>query len=100
MFKSAEALKDSQYDGVVLAYHGGGRLILDGPHFRTVGQEFAYQNPIYTIRTLTEHVMTMDGSPLFGSWSGGWLGVLSKQMDDHNKFHEQWWVKPELESGQ
>lgn len=99
LFKSAEALKQRQYDGVVLAYHGVGRLILDGSHFRTIGQEFAYQNPVYTMRTLTEHVANMDGSPAFGTWTGGWLGVLSHQVDDHNKLHEQWWVSHAMEGG-
>ena len=96
LFKSAEALKDSRYQSVVLAYKGAGRFRLDGAHFQEVGSSFSYENPVYLMRTLTENVSTMDGSPAFGTWTGGLIGVLGEQLNDHNEFHEKWWVRPAM----
>jgi len=93
LFKAAEALKDRQFDHVVLAYHGSGKMLLAGDLFRLIGQTREFENPVYLIRTLTEHVTNIDGTPAFGTWTGGWLGVLGKQLDDHNQFHQRWWVQ-------
>jgi hypothetical protein len=96
LFKAAEALKDRSYDSVILAYKGSGRFRLDGAHFKQVGKSWSYQNPIYLIRTLTENVDNMDGTPAFGAWTGGWLGVMNKQLQDHNDLHERWYMRPAL----
>jgi xanthosine utilization system XapX-like protein len=96
LFKAAEALKDQSYSNVVLAYRGRGRFLLDGAHFKTIGEERSYQNPIYMVRTLTEHIDNMDGRPAFGTWEGGWLGVLGKQMEDQGEFHAQWYAREAL----
>ena len=96
LFKAAEALKDRQYDTVVLAHNGTGRFIVDGAHFQDVGQSYSYQNPVYLMRTFTENVSNMDGTPAFGTWTGGWLGVLGEQLNDHNEFHQEWWVRPSM----
>jgi hypothetical protein len=45
---------------------------------------------------LPEHVYALDGTPAFGTWTGGWLGVMGKQLDDSNEFHKQWWVNEAL----
>lgn len=96
LFKAAEALKGRSYSIVVLAYRGRGRFLLDGAYFKTVGEERSYQNPIYMVRTLTEHINSMDGRPAFGTWEGGWLGVLGKQMEDQAEFHAQWYAREAL----
>lgn len=90
--KAAEALKGFSFDRVYLAYRGNERFYLEGPYFRQLGEERSWQNPVYTIRTLPEHVMKLDGSRAFGQWTGGWLGVMGKQFEDSNEFHKQWWV--------
>jgi len=38
-------------------------------------------------------VYTPDGKKAFGTWTGGLLGVLSKQMEDFGEFHEKWYVE-------
>jgi len=93
LFKAAEALKDRSYSKVVLTYRGTGKFLLEGGQFKTIGEEREFQNPIYTIRTLQEHVANMDGSPAFETWTGGWLGVMGQQMNDHNEMHARWWVR-------
>jgi hypothetical protein len=96
LFKTAEALKGRSYDGVVLASAGTARFVLEGARFRVIGEERSFQNPIYVIRTLQEHVRNLDGSQAFGHWEGGWLGVVGKQLEDHNELHMRWWIRPLL----
>ena len=95
LFKAAEALKDRDYDQVILAHRGTAKFILDGARFNTIGQERSSQNPIYVIRTIQQDIKNMDGSPAFGTLSGGWLGVLGAEMEQHNEFHQKWWVEDE-----
>jgi hypothetical protein len=94
LFLTAKSLKDREFTAVFLAARGEVRLLLDGDHFKTIGKEWETQNAIYTIRTLPEHVYNLDGQPAFGRWTGGLLGVLSKQMQDHNELHMRWWMRP------
>ena len=44
------------------------------------------------MRTLPENVFKMDGTAAFGTWTGGWLGVVGKQMEDFSEFHKQWYI--------
>lgn len=96
LFKAAEALQERSYSQVVLAYRGTGKLLLDGSQFKTIGETRSYQNPIYTIRTLPEHVTRLDGTAAFGTWTGGWIGVMGKQLEDHNELHGRWWARDAL----
>lgn len=92
LFKAAEALQDRSYDSVVLAYPGETRLPMDGPYFQEIGATRQTQNPVYTMRTMQEHLSNPDGTRGFAQWTGGWLGVLGKQLEDHNEFHKRWWI--------
>jgi hypothetical protein len=96
LFKTAEGLQGKSYDTVVLAYRGQTRLIMDGGYFQEIGATRDTQNPVYTMRTMQEHLHNSDGSPAFETWTGGWLGVLGKQLEDHNEFHKRWWVNDAL----
>lgn len=93
LFHSAESLQDTKFDTVVLAYRGKAKLTLSGAHFQTVGREFKTQNPVYTMRTLPENVRKLDGSPAYGTWTGGLLGVLGKQMEDLGTFSQDWYLR-------
>lgn len=96
LFKAAEALQGNSYEGVVLAHKGRARFIMDGPYFQEIGATRQTQNPIYTIRTMQEHLTNPDGSEAFGAWTGGLIGVLGEQMEDHTEFHRRWWINDEL----
>lgn len=96
LFKAAEALKDRSYDSVALAYHGEIKFLMDGSYFQEIGATRQTQNPVYTMRTMQEKLSKPDGTPAFGVWTGGWLGVLGKQLEDHNEFHKRWWVNEEI----
>lgn len=93
LFQSSKALHDSrrQFDRVVLARSGKPVFVMEGDDFFSIGSEYgAGQNPVYLIRTLPEKLRRPDGMAAFGTWEGGWLGVLAKQMDDANEAARQW----------
>ena len=92
LLQFAEKLKDNNYQSVVLSYKGTPRFALQGAYFQKLGAEYEFQNPVYTLRTLPENVYTLDGAPAFGAWTGGWLGVVGKQMEDLNEFHKRWYL--------
>jgi hypothetical protein len=93
LLQSAEALKDKKFERVVLAHRGKQKLQLEGDYFKKIGEEFEFQNPVYTMRTLPENVQHLDGSPAYGTWTGGVLGVLGKQMEDLISFAKDWYLQ-------
>ena len=92
LLQFSEKLKDHKFDHVVLAYKGNPRFLLKGDYFHTLGIEYNTQNPVYTIRTLPENVYNLDGTSAFGTWTGGVLGVLGKQMEDFGDFQKRWYL--------
>jgi hypothetical protein len=92
LLKTAEALKDDDFSRVFLAYQGAEKFYLDGTYFKSIGEEREWQNPVYTIRTMPSNVHKLNGSPAFGSWSGGLIGVIGEEMNDNAEFHKEWWV--------
>lgn len=96
LFKTAEGLQDKSYDTVVLAYRGQARLLMEGSYFQEIGATRQSQNPVYTMRTMQEHLRNPDGSTAFETWTGGLLGVFGKQLEDHSEFHKRWWLNDSL----
>lgn len=96
LLQFSSALKERGFDSVVLASRGSERFKLTGIFFATLGREYGFQNPIYTLRTLPENVLNMNGTPAFPTWTGGMLGVTGKQIDDLNEFHKRWWISSAL----
>lgn len=97
LIKFADALSEREFREVVLAWRGEPRFILGGDDFREMGREAAFQNPVYTIRTLPEKLRRPDGRPAYSNWTGGMLGVLGAQMDDVNDFARQWYMQDAIE---
>lgn len=92
LIQLAQSLKENHYDRVLLAFKGKPRFMLLGSFFQTTGNEYGIQNPIYTLRNLPQNVYALDGANAFATWQGGLLGVVGKQMNDLNSFHEQWYM--------
>lgn len=88
----AAALKDRSFTSVELAHRTSVRFRMTGSYFKTLGTERDWQNPVYTMRTMPENMRTPEGMPAFGQWTGGMLGVLNKQMEDHQTLHRRWWL--------
>lgn len=92
LLQFAQTQKEKSFSQVKLAHKGSTKFQLEGAYFRTLGQEYGTQNPIYTMRTFAENVHRLDGSSAFDTWTGGMLGVIGKQMEDFRQFHEQWYI--------
>lgn len=92
LLQYTQAVKSRNFSKVVLAYKGQPRFMLKGSYFKQLGVDYSHQNPVYTLRTLPEHVYNLDGTPAFGTWTGGWLGVVKHQMHDLNAFSRQWFL--------
>jgi hypothetical protein len=99
-FQFAGKMKERKFERVHVAYRGKIKFVLRGEYFQELGYEWsAGQNPVYLVRTMSEHLYTPGGDPAFSSWSGGLIGVLSKQMEDFNEFHRQWYLNDMLVGG-
>jgi hypothetical protein len=95
LFQIAERFSERRYDKVLLAYQGEAKFYLDGAYFQQLGSEYAWQNPIALVRELPQNVRELDGAPAFETWTGGWLGVASAQMRDHEELHYRWYLEQE-----
>ena len=92
-FRAAEAMQRGgrTFDRVVLARAGTPVFFLTGEDFRTLGANVAIgENPVYLVRTFPEKLHRPDGSSAFGTWTGGLLGVVSKQMEDVTSAAREW----------
>ncbi|MBK5958571.1 hypothetical protein CCR97_10170 [Rhodoplanes elegans] len=93
MFQIAHTLRTRSFTAAHLAYRGSTKFILSGADFQEIGRDYGSQNPIYTIRTLPEKLYRADGTRAFGTWTGGVFGVLTKQMEDHQAMHVDWYLR-------
>jgi hypothetical protein len=93
LLQYAANMKSRRYDRVNLAFRGETKFILDGEYFQQLGQEYGAQNPVYTMRTFPSHLRRADGSEAYGTWTGGLLGVVGKEIEDFNDFHDQWYLR-------
>lgn len=90
-FQFAETQKDKSYERVYLAAKGEPKFYVAGAYFKQAGTDYPTENPIYLLNHFPENVKALDGSPAFGTWTGGWLGVATRQMDDLLELHRKWW---------
>lgn len=88
----AYEIRDDDYQQFELAFRGETKFKVDGFYFRSLGRDRHVENPMYTIRTFPEHLETPTGLRAYPEWTGGALGVLSKQMDDFSDFHDRWYM--------
>lgn len=92
----ANAVKDNNFDTIILSYKGKPKFKIKGDYFKKIGKEYSTQNPIYVIRTFPENVLTLKGENAYSKWTGGILGVFKKQMEDFNDFNHKWYSKDML----
>lgn len=92
LLQYAETLKAKEFGRIILAYRGTHKFQLKGSYFRTLGEEYRTQNPVYTMRTFPENVYELDGTAAFGKWTGGLLGVFGKQVEDFSELHKRWYL--------
>ena len=93
LLQYANKMKNKEFDEVLLQHKGITKFKIQGIYFKRLGEEYTFQNPVYTMRTFTENLSNPDGSNAYSSWTGGMLGVLGKQMEDFNDFHKRWYIE-------
>ena len=79
-FQAAEMLKDNDYKKVYLANKGEKFFFIDGSYFKDLGYSYSAGNT--PILDMPSHVYNLDGTHAYETWSGGWLGVMNKQLED------------------
>jgi hypothetical protein len=92
LLQYADQMKGNKFEKVILLFKGKPKFIIDGSYFQKLGEEYSFQNPVYTMNHFAENVYNLDGTPAFGTWTGGWLGVAGKQIEDFGEFHDQWYM--------
>ena len=98
MLQFAEKVKDYDFSKVYLSYRGKDKFYLKGEYFKTLGQEYGIQNPVYTLRTIPENVYMLNGERAYSVWEGGLLGVMGKQMEDLSDFSKAWYLDDFIKS--
>lgn len=91
-FQAADSLRDKSFDKVILAYKGKAKFAVGGDYFKTLGNEYSWQNPILLTRTFAQNVKQLDDTPAFSTWTGGLFGVMQNQLDDLASLHRQWYL--------
>jgi hypothetical protein len=94
LYQIAERMKDREFNEIRLAYRGHTRFLLDAKYFHRIGQEYAFQDPVYTIQNLPEHLYLPAGTRAFDNSSGERLGVMTP-MQDFSTFIEAWFLRDE-----
>jgi hypothetical protein len=91
--QSSEGLKDKNFQKVNLASKGKTKFLIKGEYLKTLGQEYEFQNPVYTARTFPENLLLKTGQAAYSQWTGGLLGVTSKQMEDFEDACTKWFLE-------
>lgn len=92
LLQFADGQKEKPFKTVELAHRGEVKFLMQGDYFQTLGKEYGVQNPMYTLRTMPENLYQPDGKQAFGTWTGGMLGVLGRQMEDFTEWHRTWYI--------
>ena len=95
LLQFAQAEKSVTFTSVTLMFQGKPKFILPGSYFNKLGNEFSWQNPVYTMRTFPPNVLNLDGSSAFPEWTGR-LGVAAKQMEQFTSFSRRWYLNDVL----
>jgi len=89
LLQTAEALQNRDFSAVELHSGYTHNFTLEGDYFQQLGEEYDYQNPVYTARTLPEKLRKPDGTQAYYSLGGG-LSGLSEQMENFSQFTLDW----------
>ncbi len=93
LLQFAEKMQSREFDTVDLASKGETKFKINGDYFQKLGREYSFQNPVYTMNHFPENLMNPDGSKAYTQWTGGWIGVVAKQIEDFNDFHKKWYLQ-------
>lgn len=89
----AEKMKEKKFETVELSFRGKTKFTITGEYFQLLGRDYGTQNPVWTMNHFPENLHLPDGTRAYGTWTGGWLGVAGKQIEDFNDVHDQWYMR-------
>jgi hypothetical protein len=92
-FAAADTLynPDRAFDRVIFARSGTPVFMMMGKDFQEIGNEMRQeQNPMYLVRTFPQRLYKPSGERAYGTWEGGILGVLGRQMEDVGDVGRTW----------
>jgi hypothetical protein len=92
LLQFAKEQKDHQYQRIILAAYGQKKFVVPGDYFQQLGREYDIQNPVYTIRTFSHHVSTMDGAKPYPEPDGGILWAIKEEMEQFTDFNKHWYL--------
>ena len=92
LLQAADELKAESFETVQLCFRDEARFKLGGTDFKTIGEEFEIQNPMYTIRTFPEKLKTLTNEQAYSSHQGGLLYLMRVQMEDFNDMNGKWFL--------
>jgi hypothetical protein len=75
---------------IVLAQEGQRIFYIDSSDLRQLANSYDGGGRVWAFNHLPERVCTMSGQKPYGTWTGGWLGVLGEQAEDLNDLIERW----------
>lgn len=84
---AAEGLGDREFGQVTLARGGKPVFVMSGDDFAAYGR---YGTSLAAVQSLPEQMHLPSGEQAFGEWTGGWLGVMGRQLEDVNVMAEEW----------
>tara|TARA_B100000315_G_C14281900_1_gene453407 strand:+ start:109 stop:594 length:486 start_codon:yes stop_codon:yes gene_type:complete len=93
LLQFSEQIKNGDYQKLIFSFRFNKKFYINGDYLTKLGKEYSTQNPVYTLRTLAENIYKLNGQKAFSTWTGGLLGVIKEQMDDHNTFHQEWYLE-------
>lgn len=89
LLQSAAALQDRTFESVELHSNSGHEFTMSGSYYSKIGQEYDWQNPVYTMRTFPYELSRPDGSRPYTNLGGGLFGV-TEQMRDFSDAMAEW----------
>lgn len=85
----AQLEQNRHFSAVQLACEGKPRFVIDGDYFNQLGREYSTQNPIYTLRTVTDHAHPVGFNPKFAPSDDSIMGAMSG-IQNFSKFIDSW----------
>ena len=93
LLQFSEVMKNENFQELIFSFRFNKKFFITGKYFKKLGEEFSYQNPVYILRKLAENIYKLNGQKSYSTWTGGLIGVVKEQMEDHNEFHQEWYLK-------
>ena len=92
-FQSAQAMHEAgrSFSKIIVSRSRSAVFYMDGADFEQIGAGYGGgENIVYLIRTLPEKLHDPDGTPAYGTWTGGIIGVSLRQMQDVTDAGRRW----------